>query len=215
MSTTVAHRQQAEVTLDTQTIEVIAEIEAQVVAPVQAAPVHITWAQADTGLWVANYGGYYGGTVDRQGTHFFVADTFGRIVADELDVLLRLMHQKDAATARLGVLIDAVLGDEPNDVTFVWVQGWALGARSEPLAARVRAEMDAWQAALAAEIARGHERGEFGEGDADAIAWHLLAIFDGLGAHGLVSWRDDPSRADLTRRALAGLLGVPADALRP
>ncbi|WP_060915054.1 TetR/AcrR family transcriptional regulator [Microbacterium oleivorans] len=150
-----------------------------------------------------------------EGMDALVADTFGRIVADELVVLLRLMHEQDAATARLGALIDAVLGDEPNDVTFVWVQGWALGARSEPLAERVRAEMDAWQAALAAEIARGHDRGEFGDADADAIAWHLLAIFDGLGAHGLVRWRDDPSRADLTRRALAGLLGVPAHALRP
>lgn len=82
MSTTVAHRQQAEVTLDTATIEAITEIEAEVVAPVQPARARITWSRPDTGLWAANYAGYYGGTVDRQGSHFFVSDTFGQYVGD-------------------------------------------------------------------------------------------------------------------------------------
>lgn len=82
MSTTVAHRQQAEVTLDTATIEAITEIEAEVVAAVQPARARITWSRPDTGLWAANYAGYYGGTVDRQGSHFFVSDTFGQYVGD-------------------------------------------------------------------------------------------------------------------------------------
>jgi hypothetical protein len=69
-----------EVTVDTATIAVITEIEAEVVAPAQHA--RITWSRPDTGLWAANYGGYYGGTVDRQGTHFFVSDTFGQYVGD-------------------------------------------------------------------------------------------------------------------------------------
>jgi hypothetical protein len=103
MSTTVAHRQQAEVTLDTQTIEVIAEIEAQVVAPVEPARVHISWARADSGLWVANYGGYYGGTVDRQGDHFFVADTFGQYVGD--------FRSLDEAKARLAERLHVLLPD--------------------------------------------------------------------------------------------------------
>lgn len=82
MSTTVAHRQQAEVTLDTATIAAITEIEAEVVAPEQSARTRITWSRPDTGLWAANYAGYYGGTVDRQGTHYFVSDTFGQYVGD-------------------------------------------------------------------------------------------------------------------------------------
>lgn len=149
------------------------------------------------------------------GMDVLVAETFGAVVAEELRAVRDAMRVTDAATTRLGILLDTVLGDEPGAVTLVWVQGWALGTRNEELAVRVRAEMDAWQRALAAEIERGRERGEFGDVDADAIAWHLLAMIDGLGAHGLVSWRDDPSRAELTRRALAGLLGVPAPALRP
>lgn len=149
------------------------------------------------------------------GMDALVAETFGAVVSEELAAVVAAMRVTDAATTRLGILLDTVFGEEPNDVTLVWVQGWALGTRNEELAVRVRAEMDAWQRALAVEIERGHERGEFGAVDADAIAWHLLAIIDGLGAQGLVRWRDDPSRADLTRRALAALLGVSPGALRP
>lgn len=148
------------------------------------------------------------------GMDALVAEAFGAIVAEELAAVVAAMRVTDAATTRLGILLDTVFGEEPNDVTLVWVQGWALGTRNEELAVRVRAEMDAWQRALAAEIDRGRERGEFGAIDADAIAWHLLAIIDGLGAQGLVRWRADPARTDLTRRALAALLGVTPDALR-
>ena len=148
------------------------------------------------------------------GMDALVAEAFGAVVAEELAAVLAAMRVTDAATTRLGILLDTVFGEEPNDVTLVWVQGWALGTRNEELAVRVRAEMDAWQRALAAEIDRGRERGEFGAIDADAIAWHLLAIIDGLGAQGLVRWRADPARTDLTRRALAALLGVAPDALR-
>lgn len=148
------------------------------------------------------------------GMDALVAEAFGAIVSEELAAVVAAMRVTDAATTRLGILLDTVFGEEPNDVTLVWVQGWALGTRNEELAVRVRAEMDAWQRALAAEIDRGRDRGEFGAIDADAIAWHLLAIIDGLGAQGLVRWRADPARTDLTRRALAALLGVAPDALR-
>ena len=148
------------------------------------------------------------------GMDVLVAEAFGAIVSEELAAVVAAMRVTDAATTRLGILLDTVFGEEPNDVTLVWVQGWALGTRNEELAVRVRAEMDAWQRALAAEIDRGRDRGEFGAIDADAIAWHLLAIIDGLGAQGLVRWRADPARTDLTRRALAALLGVAPDALR-
>ncbi|MDQ1126467.1 AcrR family transcriptional regulator [Microbacterium sp. SORGH_AS 505] len=148
------------------------------------------------------------------GMDALVAEAFGAVVAEELAAVVAAMRVTDAATTRLGILLDTVFGEEPNDVTLVWVQGWALGTRNEELAVRVRAEMGAWQRALAAEIDRGRERGEFGAIDADAIAWHLLAIIDGLGAQGLVRWRADPARTDLTRRALAALLGVAPEALR-
>ncbi|ROP65060.1 hypothetical protein [Curtobacterium sp. ZW137] len=89
---TDTHHAPAEVTLDTETIRVITAIEAEVVAPEQRA--HLTWTRPDAGLWAANYAGYYGGTVDRQGTHFFVSDTFGQYVGD-----FRSLDEAQAALA--------------------------------------------------------------------------------------------------------------------
>ncbi len=77
MSTSVTSSHQAEVTVDTATIEVITGIAAGVVSPDAPARAHVVWSEADTGLWAANYGGYYGGVVDQQGAHFFVSDTYG------------------------------------------------------------------------------------------------------------------------------------------
>lgn len=144
-----------------------------------------------------------------------VADTFGSIVAGELATIVDLLAAEPHPARRLGMLVETVLDGGRRDVTLVWVQGWALGARNDALATRVRIEMDAWQRAIADEIARGEAEGAFDGVDADAVAWHLLAMFDGLGAQGLVRWRDDPARATLTRRVLASLLGVDTEALAP
>ncbi|OII08946.1 hypothetical protein [Curtobacterium sp. MCBA15_008] len=105
MSTTVAHRQQAEVTLDTATIEAITEIEAEVVAPAQPARARITWSRPDAGLWAANYAGYYGGTVDRQGSHYFVSDTFGQYVGD----FRSLEEAQERLAERLHIVLPGVM----------------------------------------------------------------------------------------------------------
>lgn len=117
MSTTVTHRHEAEVTtataataavtttedvsLDTAELEAIVGLEAQVGTTAAPAVPRLTWAIADDGLWVANYGGYYGGTVDRQGAHFFVADTFGQYVGD--------YRSLEVAKAKLAERLDVVL----------------------------------------------------------------------------------------------------------
>ncbi|WFR68134.1 hypothetical protein P9139_07425 [Curtobacterium flaccumfaciens] len=108
MSTTVAHHQQGDVTLDTATIEAITEIEAEVIAPDRSATVRITWSRPDTGLWAANYGGYYGGTVDRRGTHYFVSDTFGQYVGD--------FRSLEEAQQRLAERLEIVLPDVVRSV---------------------------------------------------------------------------------------------------
>jgi hypothetical protein len=61
---------------------------AQAATPSWAAPeesalrTEAEWRLADTDFWVASYSGYFGGTIDRQGDHFFVRDTFARYVGD-------------------------------------------------------------------------------------------------------------------------------------
>lgn len=45
------------------------------------------WRLADTDFWVASYRGYFGGTIDKQGDHFFVRDTFARYIGDYSDLV--------------------------------------------------------------------------------------------------------------------------------
>ena len=143
-----------------------------------------------------------------------VAATFGDLVSQELAEVVALMAREQTAAGRLAALLDTLLDGSRADLTQVWVQAWGMGARNDTLAERVRAEMDAWQAALASEIQRGMDAGEFARDDARAIAWYLLALIDGLNAHSLVRWNVEPARRGLTERAVAGLLGVDPGSLR-
>ena len=141
-------------------------------------------------------------------------NAFGDLVSAELAEVAALISAVDDPAARIGVLLETLLDGSRTDITLVWVQAWGLGAHAETLAARVRSEMDDWQRVLAAEVGRGMDAGVFAVGDADAIAWHLLAIIDGLNAHSLVRWDGQPDRRGLVQRAVAGLLGVTPERLR-
>lgn len=142
-----------------------------------------------------------------------VAETFGDLVAAELRDVIALVQREDRAARRLGILLETLLDGTRADITLIWVQAWATGAGNEALAARVRTEMDDWQGAIAAEITRGMADGSFADGDAAGIAWHLLAMIDGLSAHSLVRWNDGRDRLILAARAVAGLLGVASEEL--
>lgn len=144
----------------------------------------------------------------RPGMDAFVADVFGLIVAAERDEVIAAFDGAGGPAAlRAGLLrlIETLLDADRDDVTLIWVQAWALGARNEALAARVRQEMDGWQSALEQIFARAAATGAIAAGRADMAAWLLLAMVDGMNAHSLVKWapRD---RADLARRALSAVL---------
>ncbi|KQO61440.1 hypothetical protein [Curtobacterium sp. Leaf261] len=100
MSMTIAT---TELTLDTETVDTIAILEAEAAASEGTTPARaeIVWSEADSGLWVASYGGYYGGTVDQQNGHFFASDTFGQYVGD--------FRTLDEAQGRLGAHLHVML----------------------------------------------------------------------------------------------------------
>lgn len=154
----------------------------------------------------------------RPGMDAFVADVFGLIVAAERDEVIAAFDGAGGPAAlRAGLLrlIETLLDADRDDVTLIWVQAWALGARNEALAARVRQEMDGWQSALEQIFARAAATGAIAAGRADMAAWLLLAMVDGMNAHSLVKWapRD---RADLARRALSAVLdSAPLDTAPP
>lgn len=141
-----------------------------------------------------------------------VADTFFDIVQGELDDV-RAVLPAAPAPARIGELLRTTLDPARRDVTLVWVQAWALGTRNAPLADRVRVAMDAWRALIAEEISRGMAAATIPSGDPEPLAWHLLAMIDGLGAHGLVGWGAGIDPVTPVLRAVAGLLRVEPSAL--
>lgn len=155
------------------------------------------------------------------GMHGLVADTFGAIVMDELREVEALVASVPDARGRLRALLATLLDGSRDDVTLVWVQAWAMGARNEVLAGRVREAMDAWQALIGDVIERGVEVGDWPGVDAREAAWVVLGMIDGLTAQSLVRWRGRGGARDgtadervaLVARAVEGVLGVERGAL--
>ncbi|MCJ1714142.1 hypothetical protein [Curtobacterium sp. VKM Ac-2922] len=79
MSTTTTQR---ELTLDTETVDTIAVLDAVATTSTRAARAKLTWTQESDGEWIANYGGYFGGSVDKLGGRYVASDTFGMVVGD-------------------------------------------------------------------------------------------------------------------------------------
>lgn len=142
----------------------------------------------------------------------FLADVFGAIVgAERLEVMAGFDPDRGVRD-NLFRMVETLLDGDRDDVTLVWVQAWALGARNEALAARVRSEMDRWQSAIEEHLARAVAAGELASTRTDTTAWLLLAMVDGMNAHSLVKWAPH-DRADLARRALAVALDHADDSL--
>ncbi|WP_439902032.1 TetR/AcrR family transcriptional regulator [Microbacterium azadirachtae] len=136
----------------------------------------------------------------------FVADVFGAIVGAEREEVMAAGRAEAGLRARITRIVETLLDGDRDDVTLVWVQAWAAGARNEELASRVRREMDSWQQDLEAVVAEGVATGEVTATQADGAAWLLLATVDGMSAHSLVKWAPE-DRAGLARRTVAAVLG--------
>jgi hypothetical protein len=78
-SSTKTHR---ELTLDTDTVDTIAVLEAESVSSARPTRAKLAWTQEDDGEWIANYGGYFGGSVDKRDGRYVASDTFGLVVGE-------------------------------------------------------------------------------------------------------------------------------------
>jgi len=82
MSTTVSTDTRAEVTLDTDTVDTIAILEAQAEPHTRPTRAKLSWTQEEDSEWIANYGGYFGGSIDKRDGRYVASDTFGLVVGD-------------------------------------------------------------------------------------------------------------------------------------
>jgi AcrR family transcriptional regulator len=141
-----------------------------------------------------------------------VASAFAEVVGVELDEL----HRATAAGTPLeglAALLRSLLDGTRDDVTLVWIEAFALGRRSEVLAAAVRDEMDRWQGVLRELLAGAVADGAVRIDDPADAAWQLLGMIDGLNAQALVRWGGAADRSALMLRAVEGMLGLPRGAL--
>lgn len=136
----------------------------------------------------------------------FVAEVFGAIVGAEREEVVAVGRAGTGLRARITRVVETLLDGDRDDVTLVWVQAWAAGARNDELAARVRLEMDLWQQDLERIVADGVAAEEISAERAEGVAWLLLATVDGMNAHSLVKWAPE-DRGALARRTIAALLG--------
>jgi AcrR family transcriptional regulator len=117
-----------------------------------------------------------------------VAEVFADVVGEELAEVRAVVTGTPGQ--RLARLFATILGDGRDDVTLVWVEGWAQARRNPPLAAAIDEQMGAWQSYVSEMISEGCRDGAFTTDDPDAVAWQLLGMIDGLAAHALARGTD-------------------------
>jgi AcrR family transcriptional regulator len=144
--------------------------------------------------------------------HPSMDDLVARVYVDLVDAEIRevdvLISAHSDPAVRMGALIATLLDGSREDLTVVWVEGWALGRRNAPLGAAVRAQMDAWHAMVSAAIESGCAAGTFTTPSPSDAAWQLLGMIDGLNAQSLARGIEGEGYAVKMARAAEILLGA-------
>jgi len=137
-------------------------------------------------------------------------------LADEeiLDVRSLLAGEASPAT-RFTRLLETLLDGSREDLTVVWVEGWALSCRNAPLAAAVREQMSKWQGLLVEVVDDGCADGSFATAQAADVAWQIMGMIDGLNAQSLVRDADPATAIAQMARAAETLLGARPGSLAP
>ena len=113
----------------------------------------------------------------------------------------------------MAALIRTLLDGTREDLTVVWVEGWALGRRNAALAAAVRAQMDAWHRVVAAIIDDGRATASFTTASRSDAAWQLLGMIDGLNAQSLARGIEGEGYVEKMARAAEILLGAAPESI--
>ncbi|WES64204.1 TetR family transcriptional regulator C-terminal domain-containing protein [Microbacter sp. GSS18] len=143
-----------------------------------------------------------------------VAEVYLDLVGAELrEVEVALAAVADPA-ARLRLLIDTLVAGDRDDITVVWVEGWAMARRSPALADAVRAEMARWQDMVHDLVADGCRSGAFSTPEPGDVAWQLLGMIDGINAQSLARGADAAAFAERVARAAEALVEAKQGALR-
>jgi len=137
-----------------------------------------------------------------------VARVYTDLVEEEVRDVERVVAGVADPAACLGALIDTLMDGARDELTVVWVEGWAMARRSDALADAVRTQMERWQALVEAIVAEGCRTGAFTTAEPGEVAWELIGMIDGLNAQSLARGADTTRFARRTARAAEALVGA-------
>lgn len=142
-----------------------------------------------------------------------VAAAFVDLVGGELDDVRALVEAAGDPASRLATLFRTVLDGDRDDITLVWVDAWSRSRDNPVLSTAIDEQMARWQALIAGIVRDGCRGDAFATDDADAVAWQLLAMMDGLSAHALARGADPAVFARRLAQAAETLIGARPGAL--
>ncbi|MGN6219542.1 MAG: TetR/AcrR family transcriptional regulator [Microbacterium sp.] len=137
-----------------------------------------------------------------------VARVYTDLVEEEVRDVERVVASAADPAHRLGALIDTLMDGAREELTVVWVEGWAMARRSDALADAVRAQMQRWQSLVEDIVAEGCRTGAFSTAEPGEVAWELIGMIDGLNAQSLARGTDTTRFARRTARAAEALVGA-------
>jgi len=144
-----------------------------------------------------------------------VARVYRDLVDAELAEVARALAGRPDPAARLRLLIDTLVAGDRDDLTVVWVEGWAMARRSAVLSGAVRGEMARWQDLVHDLIDDGCRSGAFATSEPGEVAWQLLGMIDGINAQSLARGADAATFAERVARAAEALVEAKPGALGP
>lgn len=144
-----------------------------------------------------------------------VAEVYTDLVAEEIHDIEGMLAAEPDASSRFARLLDTLLDGTREDLTVVWVEGWAMARRSAALADAVRSQMARWQQLLVDIVDEGVDVGDFRTDQVAEVAWQLMGMIDGLNAQSLVRDTDPASATAQMARAAEALLGAAPGTLAP
>ncbi|MBW9110278.1 TetR/AcrR family transcriptional regulator [Microbacterium ureisolvens] len=137
-----------------------------------------------------------------------VARVYADLVDEEVKDVERMVGAVADPAARLGALMDTLMNGGREEMTVVWVEGWAMARRNDALALAVRAQMERWQTLVESIIEDGCRTGAFSTAEPGEVAWELIGMIDGLNAQSLARGTDTTRFAARTARAAEALVGA-------
>lgn len=142
-----------------------------------------------------------------------VAGVFADIVGGELDDLRVLVAPLGGPMDRLACVFSTVLSSGHSDTTLVWVDAWSRSRHNAALTAAIDQQMSRWHSFVVDIIEAGRTVGDFATTDPDSVAWHVVALIDGLSVNTLARGTDPAPFVHRLALAAETLVGAPVGAL--